>query len=143
MEVIDLSGLASVAGLGLGLGLAAVTASAQLATGPLRLTSMVPSGDNVPASRQLLFQFDRPVVPIGRMERRPDELPIEIEPALACDWRWIDPSALACQLGDDTAMRMPWGRSSTPAGRSFAAGDSTSAPSGFKNGDPARTTECL
>jgi uncharacterized protein YfaS (alpha-2-macroglobulin family) len=83
---------------------------------------MVPSGDNVPVGRQLVLQFDRPVVPIGRMERRADELPITIEPALACDWRWIDPSALACQLGEETAFR-PATRYDVRIGAGFAAMD--------------------
>lgn len=71
---------------------------------PLRVTSVYPSGENVPAGRQFVFQFNRPVVPIGRMSRDAAEIPVEIEPALACQWRWIDPSALACQLGEDQSF---------------------------------------
>jgi len=107
--------------LSLALLLVAATAAAQ-PSGPLRLTSMVPSGDNVPPGRQLVLQFDRPVVPIGRMERRADELPITIEPALACDWRWIDPSALACQLGDEGAFT-PATRYVVTVGANLAAMD--------------------
>ena len=99
----------------------AAPASAQPG-GPLRLTSMVPSGDNVPPGRQIVLQFDRPVVPIGRMERRADELPITIEPELACDWRWIDPSALACQLGDEGTFT-PATRYVVTVGADFAAMD--------------------
>ena len=73
-------------------------------TEPLRVTSVTPSGENVPPGRQIVYQFNRPVVPIGRMTRNAAEIPIEIEPALACQWRWIDPSALACQLGDDQSL---------------------------------------
>jgi hypothetical protein len=69
-------------------------------TAPLRITSITPSGTNVPVGRQIVIQFDRPVVPLGRMERGADEIPIEITPALDCQWRWLDASALACQLGD-------------------------------------------
>jgi alpha-2-macroglobulin len=81
-------------------------ASAQSeATGPLRITSITPRGTEVPSGRQIVLQFDRKVVPVGRMERRADEVPITIEPALACEWRWIDTSALACELGETDAFR--------------------------------------
>src|SRR5690606_15907642 len=67
---------------------------------PLRIARLTPAGQDAPAPRQIVVQFDRPVVPLGRMDRRADELPIEIEPALDCAWRWLDRSALACELGD-------------------------------------------
>jgi alpha-2-macroglobulin len=70
----------------------------------LRITGVTPSGANVPEGRQIVIQFDRAVVPIGRMDRTAAEIPIVIEPALACQWRWLDRSALACQLGDDDAF---------------------------------------
>ena len=70
----------------------------------LRVTSIAPSGTNVPPGHQIVIQFNRPVVPIGRMSRDAAEIPIEISPELPCQWQWIDPSALACQLGDDQAF---------------------------------------
>jgi uncharacterized protein YfaS (alpha-2-macroglobulin family) len=74
-------------------------------TGPLRILRITPGGEDVPGGRQIVFQFDRPVVPIGRMARRPNEIPISIAPDPGCDWRWIDPSALACQLGEENPLR--------------------------------------
>jgi uncharacterized protein YfaS (alpha-2-macroglobulin family) len=80
--------------------------SAAPATGSsLTLLRITPDGTDVPAGRQIVFQFDRPVVPVGRMERNADEIPIEIEPALQCEWRWINTSALACQLTEENALR--------------------------------------
>jgi hypothetical protein len=52
-----------------------------------------------------VFQFDRPVVPVGRMERKAAEIPIEIEPACNCEWRWLNTSALACQLRQEDALK--------------------------------------
>ena len=72
---------------------------------PLELLRITPKGDDVPAGRQLVFQFNRPVVPVGRMERRAEEIPIAISPALQCEWRWLNTSALACQLGEKEADR--------------------------------------
>ena len=50
------------------------------------------------AESQILIEFNRPVVPLGRMERAAEELPITIEPRVACNWRWINTQALACNL---------------------------------------------
>jgi hypothetical protein len=88
------------------LGVAAVAVAQQGARGPLTITGITPAGANVPAGRQIVIQFNRPVVPIGRMDRTAAEVPIEITPALACQWRWLDTSALACQLGDGAEFRL-------------------------------------
>ncbi len=65
---------------------------------PLKILRVTPKGIDVPAGRQMVIQFSRAVVPLGRMERRADELPITVTPSLNCQWRWINTSALACQL---------------------------------------------
>ena len=64
----------------------------------LKVLRISPSGDDVPANLQVVFQFDRPVVPVGRMDRNDDEIPVLISPALECEWRWLNSTALACQL---------------------------------------------
>ena len=50
------------------------------------------------AESQILIEFNRAVVPLGRMERRAEELPIKIAPQVNCRWRWISTQALACNL---------------------------------------------
>ncbi len=70
----------------------------------LKLLRMTPQGDDVPPSRQVVFQFDRPVVPVGRMEREAQEVPIRIQPELACAWRWLNTTTLACQLDEQDTM---------------------------------------
>ncbi|MDY0040883.1 MAG: alpha-2-macroglobulin family protein, partial [Desulforhabdus sp.] len=70
----------------------------------LQLLRISPSGEDVPTGRQIVFQFDRPVVPLGRMERKSDEIPIAIEPGLKCQWRWLNSSTLACQLDEQNAL---------------------------------------
>lgn len=69
---------------------------------PLNITRMSPIGEDISVPRQIVFQFNRAVVPIGRMEREQDEIPVTISPELKCQWRWINTSALACQLDDAT-----------------------------------------
>ena len=71
----------------------------------LGIRQVVPSGEDVPAGNQIVIEFDQPVVPLGRMERRADELPITIKPELKCKWRWLNPRALACNLDEQDRMR--------------------------------------
>ncbi len=64
----------------------------------IAMIGVSPSGQDVEPPSQIVFQFSRPVVPLGRMERSEQEIRIEISPKLDCEWRWINTSALACNL---------------------------------------------
>ena len=92
-------------------GVAALAALAALfATGlaradALHLQSITPAGIEAPANAQIVLGFDRAMVPLGRMERRADEVPVTITPQTDCRWRWLDPQNLACQLGDGASLR--------------------------------------
>lgn len=70
----------------------------------LDIIRITPSGNDVPASKQIVIEFNRPVVPLGRMDRRPEELGITISPSLRCQWRWINTSSLSCNLADEDSM---------------------------------------
>lgn len=70
----------------------------------LRIVRITPSGKDVPPGRQIVFQFDRAVVPVGRMERSAAEIPITMSPGLDCQWRWLNTSALACQLDEKSSL---------------------------------------
>lgn len=72
---------------------------------PLEIARITPDGEDVPPSRQIVFSFNRPVVPVGRMERKASEIPVTITPALECEWRWLNTSSLACQLTEKNAMQ--------------------------------------
>ncbi len=82
----------------------AAPAPAKKSAGPLKVLRITPSGEDVPTAKKVLFEFDRPVVPLGRMERRASEIPITIEPAVTCNWRWENVSTLACQVSDKTPL---------------------------------------
>ncbi len=71
----------------------------------LRILRITPTGIDAPLGRQLVIQFDRPVVPLGRMERSAAELPVSIEPPLNCQWRWLNPANLACNLDEKDALQ--------------------------------------
>lgn len=66
------------------------------------IVKVTPNGEDVGLPNQVVFEFNRPMVPIGRMERRADEVPITITPALQCEWRWLNTTSLACQMGEKT-----------------------------------------
>lgn len=70
----------------------------------LKITRITPSGLDVPVGRQIVFEFDRAVVPLGKMGRSSAEIPITIEPALSCQWSWLNPSSLACRLDEEHPM---------------------------------------
>ncbi|MDC0358212.1 MG2 domain-containing protein, partial [Oligoflexia bacterium] len=70
----------------------------------LNVARITPAGDDVPPGREIVIQFDRPVVPLGRMERSAEEIPISITPELQCQWRWINRATLTCQLGEKTSL---------------------------------------
>jgi uncharacterized protein YfaS (alpha-2-macroglobulin family) len=70
----------------------------------LRVIKVDPSGDDVRAARQIVITFNRPVVSIGKMDRKKEELPITVTPEPRCHWRWLNTSSLACQLDDKDAL---------------------------------------
>ncbi|MEJ0009707.1 MAG: MG2 domain-containing protein [Alphaproteobacteria bacterium] len=72
---------------------------------PLEILRVTPDGEDVPAGKQVVIEFNRPVVPVGRMERTAAELPIIVTPALKCEWRWINTSSLACNLPDAAPLQ--------------------------------------
>ena len=72
----------------------------------LKILRVKPTGKDVPIQRQIVFTFNRAVVPIGRMERTEKEIPVTITPKLNCQWRWIDRSNLACQLTDKEKTKL-------------------------------------
>src|SRR3546814_12236565 len=61
-----------------------------------QLRLVTPAGNDVPAQSQIVFAFDRDVVPLVRMERDASEVPVTITPSPDCRWRWLDTQNLAC-----------------------------------------------
>ena len=71
------------------------SAKFNIQNGAIKVIGITPSGDDVPAGREIIIHFTRHVVPVGRMERSPAEVPVGIEPPLVCDWRWLNTASLA------------------------------------------------
>ncbi len=73
---------------------------------PLEIISITPTGEDVPAGRQITFKFNRPVVPVSRMEPDASEIPIEIKPEVKGQWRWLDTSTLSLMLDDKNVLSL-------------------------------------
>lgn len=71
----------------------------------LTILRVTPTGDDVQSERQIVITFNRPVVPLGRMERTKEEIPVTLSPAVDCEWRWLNTSSLACQLTEKEQLR--------------------------------------
>jgi uncharacterized protein YfaS (alpha-2-macroglobulin family) len=84
----------------------AVFDSAAVATGTeLEVARVVPEGDSVPgAARQLVVTFDRAVVPVGAIAVSAENSPVSVSPQLNCQWHWLDPRSLACELNAADAL---------------------------------------
>ncbi len=96
----------------------------------LQIVRITPSGEDVPAGRQIVFEFNKPVVPLGRMERSAAEIPITFDPPLSCNWRWLTPSSLACRLNQKNATS-PATRYRCSVGPGIAAEDGSTLSGGF------------
>jgi uncharacterized protein YfaS (alpha-2-macroglobulin family) len=71
----------------------------------LEVRRVVPEGNQVPAPvRQIVVTFDRPVTPLGKMTVEPGQSKVTLSPAVSCQWHWLDPLSLACELNAAQAL---------------------------------------
>jgi len=75
-------------------------------SGELSVLRVTPDGTDVLPGSQIVIEFNRPVVAVGKMERSAAEIPIEIKPALTCQWRWLNTRSLACMLDEKQRMHL-------------------------------------
>jgi uncharacterized protein YfaS (alpha-2-macroglobulin family) len=85
---------------------AALDSATQAPVGDVQVARVTPEGKDVPATRQVVVTFDRPMAPIGDMLLTADKSPASITPAVNCHWRWLDPRSLACEL-DSAGTLLP------------------------------------
>ncbi|MEE9320719.1 MAG: MG2 domain-containing protein [Granulosicoccus sp.] len=102
--------------------------SVNAAPDELTVQRVTPQGNNVPAGQQITIEFNQPAVPLGEMRRDADELPVSIEPALNCQWRWMDTRTLACQLDAEDRLSQ-----ATSYSIAIAPGITTESGAGMKD----------
>jgi uncharacterized protein YfaS (alpha-2-macroglobulin family) len=76
------------------------SAAAWAGDGALQVRRISPSGTDVQPGQELTIQFDRKMVPLGKMSRDTASLPVTITPDPGCQWRWLNTSELACRLAE-------------------------------------------
>lgn len=69
-------------------------------SGPVQVLRITPEGETESTQRQIVIQFDRPMVVLGSVPPKLESVPVTITPALACNWHWVNTSSLACELGE-------------------------------------------
>jgi len=79
---------------------AADTPSIETPTGAVQVLRITPSGDTQSFQRQVVIQFDRPMIVLGAAPPKLESVPVTITPALVCNWHWVNTSSLACELGE-------------------------------------------
>lgn len=82
-----------------------VPAMAQDAPKELSILRITPTGEDVSSARQIVLEFNRPVVPLGDMARTAEDVGITIEPAVDCQWRWLNTTSLSCNLAERESLK--------------------------------------
>jgi uncharacterized protein YfaS (alpha-2-macroglobulin family) len=77
---------------------AAFDSAAPVPKGDVQVVRVTPAGKEVPAGRQIVITFDRPMRPVGDMSVSSEHSPVSATPAINCSWHWLDPRSLACEL---------------------------------------------
>ncbi|MCB0322060.1 MAG: hypothetical protein KDD69_00770 [Bdellovibrionales bacterium] len=115
----------------------AVTVQAQdLAERPLELLRITPDGLEVEPTRQIVLEFNQPVVPLGRMEREANEVPVRITPNPGCGWRWLNTSTLACELTEANKLKAATTYEVQVSSDVVAVGGATATMSGKRLASP-------
>jgi alpha-2-macroglobulin len=71
----------------------------------LKVLRAVPEGAQVPSpSRQIVVTFDRPVAALGVMAVDAAHSFVTISPSVNCQWHWLDPRSVACELNAAQAL---------------------------------------
>jgi len=85
--------------------LAALPVTAQEKPKELRILRITPEGADVAATRQIVLEFNQPVVPVGEMKRTAEEVGITITPPVKCEWRWLNTTSLSCNLDEKESLK--------------------------------------
>ncbi|MDE0646235.1 MAG: hypothetical protein OXH84_08400 [Gammaproteobacteria bacterium] len=76
------------------------------ASKPLEVRAVYPSGSEVRSTNQITIEFNQNVVALGASMFIEDDIPIEIEPALECEWNWVELDTLKCDLPTNSKLAL-------------------------------------
>lgn len=70
----------------------------------LEVRAVYPQGEEVSPYQRITVEFNQKVVALGTSMFVDDEVPIDIEPALDCEWNWVKQDTLKCELPGDSNL---------------------------------------
>ena len=65
---------------------------------PLKIKAIYPAGKEVATEDRITIEFNQNVVALGASMFVDDVVPIDIEPAVECEWNWVQLNTLQCEL---------------------------------------------
>ena len=71
---------------------------------PLKVRAIYPSGEEVATSDRITIEFNQNIVALGASMFIDDVVPVDIEPAVECEWNWVKLNTLQCELPIDTDL---------------------------------------
>ena len=72
---------------------------------PLKVRSIYPVGEEIATTDRITIEFNQNIVSLGGSMFVEDEVPIDIEPAVECEWNWVKLNTLQCELPIDSNLK--------------------------------------
>lgn len=71
---------------------------------PLKVRAVYPAGTEVALGDSITIEFNQNMVSLGKSMFTDEAVPIEVEPALECEWNWVKLNTLKCELPSDSTL---------------------------------------
>ena len=89
----------------LGLFCANVQGQENATSKPLKVRAIYPVGEEVETSERITIEFNQNIVALGGTSIFDDEIvPVDIVPAVECEWNWVKLNTLQCELPVDSDL---------------------------------------
>ena len=83
-----------------------VQSQGNAAVKPLKVRAIYPAGEEVERSKRITIEFNQNIVALGVTSILDDEIiPVDIEPAVECEWNWVNLNTLHCELPEDSDLK--------------------------------------
>lgn len=70
----------------------------------LKIRNVYPVGEEVATNNRIYVEFNQNVLTLDASTLEDDGVPIVIEPAVDCEWSWVELDTLMCELPEDTGL---------------------------------------
>ncbi len=72
---------------------------------PLNVRAIYPVGEEIATTDRITIEFNQNIVSLGGSMFVEDEVPVDIEPAVECEWNWVKLNTLQCELPIDSNLK--------------------------------------